>query len=149
MSTYLRNPGTIVELDDTSITLRAEDGTLRRATRGAGFHCWLVVPGLKIGGRFTDAPEAGDVVSFVTSDSIETVVEPPVFDLLPRDDELLAMLGQDTPATEPRRLSSRQSNKSLHPPQSPVACIVRPVAFAVASQSQERRPHTATRCVTH
>jgi hypothetical protein len=99
MSTYLRNPGTIVELDDTSITLRAEDGTQRRATRGAGFHCWLVVPGLKIGGRFTDAPEAGDVVSFVTSDSIETVVEPPVFDLLPRDDELLAMLGQDTPAT--------------------------------------------------
>lgn len=101
MATFIRNPGVVTALDDFTVTLRSEDGTTRRATRGEGFHTWVVVPGLKIGGRFTaDAPEVGDVVSFITNPSIETVVvQPPAFDELPNDDELLAMLGQDTPAT--------------------------------------------------
>jgi hypothetical protein len=75
MATSLRTPGVVTALDDFTVTIRAKDGTLRRATRGPAFHSWVEQLGIKRNCKFTNEPEVGDVVSFVTSDSIETVVE--------------------------------------------------------------------------
>lgn len=78
MTQSFRDPGTVTEVDDNSVTMRSTDNTVRRAMKGASFHCWLVDPRFAIGTKFTHAPEIGDIVRFVISSSIETVVTEPV-----------------------------------------------------------------------